>query len=128
MSFQYFHTHWEQEEDWEEEVDWEQEEDWEAEMENVEPLEWQQVPQWEAVQKNENDDQPLMAEMIPVPISRDHIGGDNNSVTSTCPICKEDFELGEEGGQLHCGHIFHKHCISRWLRLDNTCPVCRRAF
>ena len=28
--------------------------------------------------------------------------------------------------KLYCGHSFHKHCISRWFKTHNTCPVCRQ--
>ena len=67
-----------------------------------------------------------VAAIIPITISGEHIS-DNNSITSSCPICYEDFELGEEADQLHCRHIFHQNCISPWLISNNSCPVCRRA-
>ena len=71
---------------------------------------------------------PLMPrEIMPIPISRNHIS-DHNSITSTCPICLEDFKLGEEAGGLHCGHIYHQICISISMRLTNSCPICRREF
>ena len=67
-------------------------------------------------------------ENIPITtVSCEHIS-DNSNITSNCPICLEDFELGEEASQPHCGHIFHKNCISQWWRSNNTCPVCRRAM
>lgn len=40
-----------------------------------------------------------------------------------CPIC---FELQTECTQLPCQHIFHKNCITRWLLLQKSCPVCRK--
>jgi RING-box protein 1 len=27
-----------------------------------------------------------------------------------------------------CNHAFHMHCISRWLRTRNTCPLDNRAW
>ena len=64
-------------------------------------------------------------EITAIPISSEHIS-DSASNTSTCPICLDDFEMGEAGGQLHCGHLYHQECISMWLTSDNTCPTCRR--
>ncbi|XP_051119136.1 E3 ubiquitin-protein ligase CIP8-like [Andrographis paniculata] len=42
-----------------------------------------------------------------------------------CAICKDDFVVGEKATQMPCGHRFHGGCIFPWLRIRNTCPVCR---
>ena len=38
----------------------------------------------------------------------------------------EDFKLGDEAKKLPCRHLFHEPCISEWLKLHGTCPVCRK--
>ena len=43
-----------------------------------------------------------------------------------CSVCWEDFNLDESVNQLQCEHIFHKDCITPWLELHATCPVCRK--
>ncbi|XP_058772155.1 uncharacterized protein LOC131645991 [Vicia villosa] len=44
---------------------------------------------------------------------------------SQCPICMEDFKLGDQACQLPCNHRYKFECILRWLNNNTTCPVCR---
>eukprot|EP01130_Rhizamoeba_saxonica_P006574 TRINITY_DN261_c0_g1_i1.p1 TRINITY_DN261_c0_g1~~TRINITY_DN261_c0_g1_i1.p1 ORF type:complete len:466 (-),score=112.65 TRINITY_DN261_c0_g1_i1:1060-2457(-) len=42
-----------------------------------------------------------------------------------CTICKEDWHLGEAALEMPCLHVFHEDCINPWLKLHNSCPICR---
>lgn len=42
-----------------------------------------------------------------------------------CTVCMEDFLQAFPGKQVPCGHVFHATCISTWISLCNSCPVCR---
>lgn len=39
-----------------------------------------------------------------------------------CPIC---LAHAEAPVSLVCGHAFHEECITRWLAVRVTCPMCR---
>jgi len=41
-----------------------------------------------------------------------------------CSICFEHNPEPELVRELPCKHQFHKDCIDKWLRVNNTCPNC----
>ncbi|KAJ3383549.1 hypothetical protein HDU84_003564 [Entophlyctis sp. JEL0112] len=47
--------------------------------------------------------------------------------TGPCAICMEPFitDSDDPAKVLPCKHVFHKQCITPWLKLHNTCPFCR---
>ncbi|KAL9440727.1 hypothetical protein AB3S75_019402 [Citrus x aurantiifolia] len=53
-------------------------------------------------------------------------GADSGTTEGVCMVCMEDFDPQEfPGKQVPCGHVFHAKCISTWISLSNSCPVCR---
>ncbi|KAF5807125.1 putative transcription factor C2H2 family [Helianthus annuus] len=44
---------------------------------------------------------------------------------SDCPICLEEFVVGQGVRGLPCAHNFHVACIDKWLILNTKCPRCR---
>ncbi len=62
----------------------------------------------------------------------DHNLGDTSSSPSTCSICLEEYEVGDETAYSRhgrCSHVFHKKCISKWLQSGkDSCPICRKAL
>jgi hypothetical protein len=47
-----------------------------------------------------------------------------NSQNEECCICI-DTDNTSEWSILPCGHKFHGQCISTWLHMNQTCPICR---
>merc|ERR1719348_35150 len=47
-----------------------------------------------------------------------------------CSICYQDMlTLGKDDDETgcvmtQCGHIFHRHCLRRWLVVQDNCPLC----
>ncbi|XP_014663180.1 PREDICTED: E3 ubiquitin-protein ligase TRAIP-like isoform X2 [Priapulus caudatus] len=42
-----------------------------------------------------------------------------------CQICTEHFDATKQISAVSCGHTFHFHCVSQWLKESSTCPTCR---
>lgn len=42
-----------------------------------------------------------------------------------CAVCQDNFEVGSEVLVLPCAHRFHGDCITPWLQMHASCPVCR---
>jgi len=44
--------------------------------------------------------------------------GDRN-----CIICLDEMKSAK---RLPCGHVYHHHCLRKWLEANDTCPYCRQ--
>ncbi|PIN12802.1 Ubiquitin--protein ligase [Handroanthus impetiginosus] len=42
-----------------------------------------------------------------------------------CAVCKDDVASGDKLTRMPCCHLYHGDCIFPWLKITNTCPVCR---
>ncbi|KAI9124505.1 hypothetical protein K1719_004427 [Acacia pycnantha] len=48
------------------------------------------------------------------------------SNSSSCSICLADYKEDDMLRLLpDCGHVFHLLCVDPWLKVHNTCPICR---
>jgi len=45
-----------------------------------------------------------------------------------CVICLEEFKNGDVVITLPCFHLFHKQCITDWLKRENSCPICKHVM
>ena len=46
-----------------------------------------------------------------------------NYESKFCSICLNNFKKGDLIKRLNCLHIFHKYCITLWLKKKNVCPI-----
>jgi hypothetical protein len=49
----------------------------------------------------------------------------SNLTSTSCSICLNSLEIGEECVRMKCAHVYHRDCLTSWLRTTNTCPDCR---
>ena len=50
----------------------------------------------------------------------------NNNKKISCRICFDDKFISGDVIKLRCSHIYCKECISKWCRIKNECPLCRK--
>lgn len=49
-----------------------------------------------------------------------------SSKQTACVICMSPFKNGQRIRVLPCQHEYHNKCIARWLKMNSSCPICRR--
>ncbi|OQS04405.1 hypothetical protein THRCLA_03353 [Thraustotheca clavata] len=42
-----------------------------------------------------------------------------------CVICQVDIDKADQVTRMPCQHIFHTECLGQWLKIGNSCPICR---
>ena len=45
------------------------------------------------------------------------------SIDEECTICLSN---NKNLIKLECSHVFHHKCINEWIKINPTCPICRR--
>lgn len=43
----------------------------------------------------------------------------------TCVVCLDKFQRNKNLIKLNCQHVFHGHCILRWIQTKKKCPLCQ---
>jgi len=69
-------------------------------------------------------DESMLAALNRIPMTQKN--GRPGVQDGVCTICYD--YLPVESTQLLemcCGHLFHEPCLRRWLKIQNSCPVCR---
>jgi len=50
-----------------------------------------------------------------------------NDSYEKCPICIVELEDGDLVKILpSCSHVYHGECVDQWLKVNNSCPLCKR--
>eukprot|EP00262_Sarcandra_glabra_P000140 TRINITY_DN1022_c0_g2_i1.p1 TRINITY_DN1022_c0_g2~~TRINITY_DN1022_c0_g2_i1.p1 ORF type:complete len:433 (+),score=35.93 TRINITY_DN1022_c0_g2_i1:360-1658(+) len=44
---------------------------------------------------------------------------------AVCCICLAKYTENEELRELPCAHFFHMECVDKWLKINDTCPLCK---
>ncbi|KAJ3672469.1 hypothetical protein LUZ60_007190 [Juncus effusus] len=67
----------------------------------------------------------LSDELISYLESKKYYSGLFSKKHEECVICQEEYKNREKLIKLPCKHSFHKSCITTWLKIEKTCPVCK---
>ncbi|TPX42606.1 hypothetical protein SeLEV6574_g05504 [Synchytrium endobioticum] len=43
----------------------------------------------------------------------------------SCSICFAEYKVGQKITTLCCKHAYHTECVTKWLAIDRSCPLCR---
>ncbi|KAK2646830.1 hypothetical protein Ddye_022025 [Dipteronia dyeriana] len=58
-----------------------------------------------------------------------HVIEEGSLTREQCVICLEELSSSErEIVGLPCSHVYHRNCITKWLKTTRQCPICRLAI
>jgi len=80
------------------------------------------------IQNEEQEEHRDCAEERGVNSLREDENREETNSGLTCPVCLDDFDVGDElswSRELKCRHVFHSECLLSWLMKNDECPVCR---
>ncbi|CAK9311353.1 unnamed protein product [Citrullus colocynthis] len=74
-----------------------------------------------------NEPSPGDGLMVPVETSSRYLTTERvlSREDAECCICLSPYEDGAELHALPCNHHFHYACITKWLKMNATCPLCK---
>ena len=75
--------------------------------------------------QQQNDHAKCMSPMMKKKLRRSVMDKDTICSQPSCPICSEDFSVGESQLCMPCSHFYHEACVVPWLDAKKTCPICR---
>jgi len=56
----------------------------------------------------------------------EHADASEGMMPAECCVCCERFSQEKTIKRTPCKHVFHQECLSRWLSVTDSCPVCRK--
>merc|ERR1719233_1886681 len=70
---------------------------------------------------------PPAAKKVVENLKEEKFSEDTKGQETACAICKDVFKQGDTVIKFPCPnkHLYHGACIQPWLKLHNSCPVCR---
>ncbi|CAH9073282.1 unnamed protein product [Cuscuta europaea] len=86
-------------------------------------------PAWSGVDVEVIENLPVFTHGLPAAEGLDDDTRMGLGGTDECCICLGIFEDKEIIKVMpECMHVFHSHCIGRWLTARSTCPLCRSSI
>ncbi|MCO5591810.1 hypothetical protein L7F22_045802 [Adiantum nelumboides] len=93
------------------------------------------TPSWERNSASAPAQEGQDLSKLPPPLSPVRLGDTTSTIghaNKECHICLETLQAASSPPPsttlLPCNHAFHLRCISQWLHLTSSCPVCRQIF
>lgn len=83
-------------------------------------------------QRQEAVDQVMLDSIESVPFDiklfTEDASASEGLMPAECCVCCERFGREKVIKRTPCNHVFHEDCLARWLKVTDSCPVCRKSM